>query len=265
MAEGKTIVLFDVDGTLTVPGQLIEPEMLETLAALRAKGYTTGIVGAADFEKIQKQLGGDVHDKVDMVFAESGVHAFRGGKLIHQMSIQDALGPERWAAFETGLETMLLAEKDAREKVLEKVRPGAVLAERETFLEKRPCTINVTPIGRNPGLTKDERYTCDKEDKQDGLRVRIVDAIHKDFGPETEYKLAANIGGQIGIDLGIVGWDKTFCLQFLDEKEFPTLHFFGDKTDPGGGDHELYEHPRSIGHSIVDWQNTMSECKSLFL
>ena len=25
------------------------------------------------------------------------------------------------------------------------------------------------------------------------------------------------------------GWDKTYCLQFV-EKEFGTIHFFGDKT-----------------------------------
>jgi phosphomannomutase len=25
------------------------------------------------------------------------------------------------------------------------------------------------------------------------------------------------------------GWDKTYCLQFVEE-EFPEIHFFGDKT-----------------------------------
>ena len=25
------------------------------------------------------------------------------------------------------------------------------------------------------------------------------------------------------------GWDKTYCLQFV-EKEYPEIHFFGDKT-----------------------------------
>lgn len=26
------------------------------------------------------------------------------------------------------------------------------------------------------------------------------------------------------------GWDKTFCLRFLDQNEFDEVHFFGDKT-----------------------------------
>jgi phosphomannomutase len=263
-SHGKTLVLFDVDGTLTVPAQVIEKEMLETLARLR-KDYAVGIVGAADFEKIQRQLGGNVHDKVDFVFAESGVHAFRDSKLIHQKSIAEHLGPERWSAFKTGLDSILESEKDARQKCLECTRPGCSLSERETFLEERVCTINITPIGRNPGLTKDERYACEKADKEDGLRLRVLEAVHKQFGPSTEYQLHANIGGQIGVDVGVVGWDKTFALQFLSEAEFATLHFFGDKCEPGGGDYEIYSHKRTEGHAVATWEDTNKQLKELFL
>lgn len=261
--NGKTLVLFDVDGTLTVPAQVAESEMIDTLARLR-KDYSVGIVGAADFEKIQRQLGGSVHDKVDFVFAESGVHAFREGKLIHQKSLADHLGPERWTAFQDGLNAILESEKVPRQKCLEATRPGCQLSERDTFLEKRVCTINITPIGRNPGLTKDERYSCEKADKEDGLRLRVLEAVHKQFGPTTDFKLHANIGGQIGVDVGVVGWDKTFSLQFLDEAEFSTLHFFGDKCEPGGGDYEIYSHARTQGHAVATWEDTNKQLKELF-
>jgi hypothetical protein len=26
------------------------------------------------------------------------------------------------------------------------------------------------------------------------------------------------------------GWDKTFCLRYLDPKDYDEIHFFGDKT-----------------------------------
>jgi len=29
--------------------------------------------------------------------------------------------------------------------------------------------------------------------------------------------------------LWMQGWDKTYCLRFVEE-EFPEIHFFGDKT-----------------------------------
>lgn len=31
--------------------------------------------------------------------------------------------------------------------------------------------------------------------------------------------------------LSLQGWDKTYCLQFV-EKDFDEIHFFGDKTFP---------------------------------
>lgn len=41
--------------------------------------------------------------------------------------------------------------------------------------------------------------------------------------------LTYSIGGQISFDVFPQGWDKTYCLQYV-EKEFDEIHFFGDKT-----------------------------------
>lgn len=59
------------------------------------------------------------------------------------------------------------------------------------------------------------------------------------------------------VDCAPCGWDKTFCLRFLPEGEFPVIHFFGDKTQAGGGDFELYEHPRTIGYTVRDAAHTL--------
>lgn len=258
---GDTLVLFDVDGTLTVPAQKGSQDMIDLLARLR-KDYAVGIVGAAHFEKQQDQLLGDLNGKFDYVFAENGVHAFRAGTQIHCKSMAEHLGPERWAAFESGLDAILLAELDERQRLLEIAVPGSKISERSTFLEKRQCTVNVTPVGRTPTLTKDERFAYDKADTEAGLRIRVVDALHKQFGPETEYKLVCNIGGQIGLDVQPQGWDKTFCLQFV--QEYKSIHFFGDKTNKGGGDYELYEHPRTEGHAVTSPEDTMQQIQNLF-
>jgi Eukaryotic phosphomannomutase len=34
----------------------------------------------------------------------------------------------------------------------------------------------------------------------------------------------------VAVMLCIQGWDKTFCLRFLDETAYDEVHFFGDKT-----------------------------------
>ena len=105
----------------------------------------------------------------------------------------------------------------------------------------------------------------DAVDKAAGLRARVLDDLMAQYGPETPYALNFSIGGQIGIDCAPCGWDKTFCLRFLPVEEFPTIHFFGDKTQQGGGDYELYEHPRTIGHTVTSPEHTLELVEKLFL
>ena len=42
--------------------------------------------------------------------------------------------------------------------------------------------------------------------------------------------LQFSTSGQIGIDIFPIGWDKTFCLQYIEKDGFDTIHFFGDST-----------------------------------
>ena len=53
-----TLVLFDVDGTLTPARKTISKEMQDLLVQLRKK-VVIGFVGGSDFVKQQEQLGHD--------------------------------------------------------------------------------------------------------------------------------------------------------------------------------------------------------------
>ena len=55
-----------------------------------------------------------------------------------------------------------------------------------------------------------------------------MEALRKEF-PNAGLEFA--IGGQISIDVYPTGWDKRFCLQFLQKDNIQTIHFFGDKVD----------------------------------
>ena len=48
-----------------------------------------------------------------------------------------------------------------------------------------------------------------------------------------------SIGGQISFDVFPKGWDKTYCLQFVEGEGYDEIHFFGDKTYEGGNDFEV--------------------------
>ena len=86
--------------------------------------------------------------------------------------------------------------------------------------------MNVSPIGRN--CTREERDDFEKFDKTANIRKTFVAALKKEFGDD---KLTFSIGGQISFDVFPKGWDKSFCLQFI-EHEFNEIHFFGDKCQP---------------------------------
>ena len=79
---------------------------------------------------------------------------------------------------------------------------------------------------------------------------------------EREFGLTFSIGGQISFDVFPNGWDKTYCLQYL--KEFDTIHFFGDKTYEGGNDYEIFNHPKTIGHTVTEPADTLKLLSELF-
>ena len=45
---------------------------------------------------------------------------------------------------------------------------------------------------------------------------------------------------------------------------FTVFYFFGDKTEPGGGDHEIFVHPRTVGHAVASPADTVAQVASIF-
>ena len=73
--------------------------------------------------------------------------------------------------------------------------------------------------------------------------------------------LTISIGGQISMDVFPNGWDKTFCLRYV--QGFDQIHFFGDKTSKGGNDYEIFEDRRTIGHTVTSPDDTIKQVTEL--
>jgi phosphomannomutase len=89
----------------------------------------------------------------------------------------------------------------------------------------------------------------------------MVAAMQERF---SDMNLTFSIGGQISFDLFPTGWDKTYSLNFIGANEYDEIHFFGDKTYKGGNDHEIFSHPRVIGHTTTSPEDTLEQCQKLF-
>lgn len=240
LTERRNILaLFDVDGTLTPSRQKISTEMKQFLATLRTKVFTA-TVGGSDFAKQKEQLG-DPQAQFDYVFAENGLTAFKGSKALNNSSMKDYLGEE--------------VLRELINDLLGYLSGINVPVKRGTFIEYRNGMLNVCPIGR--ACSQEERNDFQTWDKQTKCRETMVEHF-RDKYPDLQF----SIGGQISIDVFPKGWDKTYCLQFLDG--FDEIHFFGDKTHVGGNDHEIYEDDRVIGHTVTNPEVTLKICNKLF-
>eukprot|EP00127_Corallochytrium_limacisporum_P002914 Clim_evm3s143 gene=Clim_evmTU3s143 len=240
---GKTIVLFDVDGTLTAPRRVVDPKMTEFLNDLKER-VDVGVVGGSDLKKIMEQLGGDhMVNEFKYLFSENGLLAFKEGKQIGEASILDHLG-------EAGLRKVV-------DFALKYIADLDIPKKRGTFVEYRKGMLNISPIGRNCSIEeREEFYAWDMDTK---VREKMVSAIREHCA---DLNLTFSIGGQISFDVFPQGWDKRYCLQFLGD--YDTIHFFGDKTFKGGNDHEIFEDPKTIGHTVTSWEDTIEQVSKIF-
>lgn len=239
----STIALFDVDGTLTAPRKKATDEMLTFMQELR-KVVKVGIVGGSDLHKIAEQLGDKVVDSYDYVFAENGLVAYKDGQLLAKQSLKAHLGEAKLKEF-INFCLHYIADLD-------------IPIKRGTFIEFRNGMLNVSPIGRN--CSQEERDEFEQYDLASGIRKKFVETLRERFA---SFNLTYSIGGQISFDVFPQGWDKTYCLQFLEEYE--TVHFFGDKTYQGGNDYEIFTSERTQGHTVTSPDDTRAQCTRLFL
>ncbi|XP_065178941.1 phosphomannomutase 2-like [Sycon ciliatum] len=243
MANPETLCLFDVDGTLTASRLVITPEMKKFMAELRTK-CKIGVVGGSNLAKISEQMDGDVLDLYDYVFAENGLVAYKDGKHLATTSIKD-FGDDKLQKF-INFCLKYMADIQLPKK-------------RGTFIEFRSGLINVCPVGRD--CSQEERMEFFAYDQEHKIRENFVAALEREF---PDFGLKYSIGGQISFDVFPTGWDKTYCLQFVEKDGYKTIHFFGDKAYPGGNDYEIYEDSRTIGHKVTNPNETRELLEGLF-
>ncbi|PFH33052.1 phosphomannomutase [Besnoitia besnoiti] len=241
--EPRVIALFDLDGTLTESRQPASEDMLELLSRLR-EVVAVGVVSGSDAPKLRAQLGRVDFAAFDFVFCENGCVVYKEGRLVAEQSLASTIGEQKL--------------KEIINSSLRYIADLDIPIKRGTFVEYRHGLLNVSPIGRN--CSQQERLAFFELDNKE----KILEKFKKDL--ETQFAdcgLQFSIGGQISIDCFPQGWDKRLALPYLTER-FETIHFFGDRTHPGGNDHEIYADPRTVGHSVSGPTETKQLLRKLF-
>lgn len=242
----RKLILFDVDGTLTEPRKCVKKNMVKFLEELRDK-VQIGIVGGSNFEKQKEQLGENILDNFDYIFAENGLDYYKNGDQINRISFIEYIGEYKYKKLVNWILNYLAN------------RLTDIPVKRGTFIEFRSGMINVSPIGRQ--CTIEERNEFERYDNIFKIREKMISYMKKEL---SELNLQYSIGGQISFDIFPIGWDKRYCLKYIVE-DFDEIYFFGDKTYEGGNDYEIYNDPRVVGYSVNSPNETIEICKKEFL
>ena len=219
--------VFDVDGTLTLSRQRIDPSFAEWFLSF-CQSNSVYLVSGSDYEKTLEQLGEDICNTVKGVYSCCGNALYVNGELQHHNDFELSAAQERF--------------------VLNLVNLSAFPAKTGNHLEKRIGLVNLSVVGRN--ATWEQRQFYSGYDYAINERKNLAELIERKFP-----KLQATVGGETGIDIHPKGKDKSQIAEHIR----PFI-FFGDKVYPGGNDFTIASIADTY-YSVDDWQETFEILK----
>ena len=241
----KTIVMFDMDGTLTAPRDFFNEGLLgQHLYNLTNTGVHIGIITGSDEDYLRQQMGSFIQSsssryKIHLLpcngtkYLKPPEFANQDYKLIHEVSMEQELGTKKYREL---ICELVYSQVDM-------CLTGAPLTGH--FINCRGSTINWCPIGRN--ANKQQREEFIKLDNETKIRSRVLSELRAMLKlKEINNKVTIKLGGDTSFDIYPTGWDKTYGLKHFNGWD---VWFVGDRCYPNGNDYEIYE--ACIGQSYI--------------
>jgi len=257
----RDVCLFDIDGTLSHHKAPVCPKVVKMIQEL-SEVMDVGVVSGARHEEVNRLLQLCL-PKIRYIFAENGGIAYDRNKCLLRDSITRAVPSEKLEKLTDCLTTSIQMHEGEIEDVRKALVAsgnlmdnGPVKITRETaesWIDRRSGLWNVSLLGRVPSPSYREFLATHFIENK--IREKIVAAMLNAYGPKCPWRIAC--GGAVSIDIYPLGWDKTRCLEFLPEEAY--IFFFGDKTDAGGNDYEIYNHGRTEAYKVESVKDTIKK------
>lgn len=240
----KTIILFDMDGTLT-PARMAATEVVGKTLAKLSKHAKIGIVTGSDFDYLIQQCEclwdgiatASPEDFFLMPCNGTKLYTWEGSSwtLQQEVNMRDEVGDKNF---------------DELIKLLITTQFGFSCSDHNLpltghFISYRGSMINWCPIGRN--ANNEQRDAFIKWDKEHNMRAGILEELQRlvdnIFGQEN---VSLALGGNTSIDIYPSGWDKTYALKYFLDYD---CWFVGDRCEENGNDKTIYDALSSSGRS----------------
>lgn len=215
----SNIFLFDIDGTLTEPRQMMTPTF-ESWFYKWMRDRKVYLVTGSDMNKVREQVSDRIIDNCQGIFCSMANELYVNGALVYQNILNLPEELEFW--------------------LQQQFHTSPYPVKRTNNFEYRPGMLNFSIAGRDSSV--EERKAYYEWDKVNGERKRIADSINLNYRGEVE----ACVGGQISIDIQNTGNNKSLASKWLRKNDPGTLLFFGDKTEIGGNDNAIVQDISSV-------------------
>ena len=250
-----------MDGTLTLPRKQID---WTTVVALRGmQEYADiGIVSGSPYEYIKQQMSmawseiNSMNPRKLKIMPCNGtsVYEFTKSKEIRPGFVQtysadmiDYLGKENYRI-------LISILTDLQNQVIE---ANSTMPISGNFISFRRSMVNWCMIGRDADHSMREAF----KSMDDNLRLRLKSQLDDQLSVAKINNISTALGGSTSIDIYPEGWDKTYCLQHLDNDA--RIYFIGDKCKPGGNDYELFKTKRTISYETTGPDETLQIIKRI--
>jgi HAD superfamily hydrolase (TIGR01484 family) len=217
----KTLIAFDLDGTLALSKQPLDDEMAALLAGL-TRVAKVAIISGGDWPQFEKQVvsrmpaDADLANFIIQPTTGTKLYRFEGGEWVRVYA------------------DLFSAEESARiRESLQKAVEQAGYAHEQTWgeqIEDRGSQITFSALGQQAPLEAKDKWDPDH------ARRKQIQALLQPMLPG----LSINIGGSTSIDITREGIDKAYGLKRLSETVGVALDdilFLGDAIFPGGNDY----------------------------
>lgn len=247
----KKILLFDVDGTISESGQIMNDEIAKLLNEIRNKvnNIEYGIVGGGKFDKILYQINNKI--KIEHIFSECG-------------SIYHKINNDNYD---------LIYKKDIRDykyyneiNILIKIFLGYLSTVdyllSGTFVDLRNGLVYLSLVGMV--ANEKERKDFIDLDKINNYRITILEILQNEAKKLNIHNdIDILLGGSVGIAIYPQEWNKVQVLDTINRNEYDEIFYFGDKHDKDGNDYKILHHNDVIGIKVNNIEDTIKELKQI--
>ena len=233
----EEVFVFDVDGTLTEPRSIINPDF-ESYMLEFCKSNDVYLVSGSDRKKTFEQIGPNLYDAVKGIWQCNGNEYWEGNRRVSKTDYKP--------------------DYDFKHFLTQIVHRSKYPIKVGDHIELRTGMVNFSVVGR--AANKDQREAYYKWDCKNRERIDIADQINRSYKD-----LHATIGGMISIDISPKGNNKSQVANHLN-KEYKYIRFFGDKCEVGGNDYPiaLTIELAKMGevYRVSDWKDTRALLQS---